>query len=199
MDIDVEEVRKRWGIILPEDYLRFHSGGLLINDFDRGLRLSRFWWFTPKQIAECSLPDYRIEQLVPFAQTWGRDHFCWWVDSGRPEWIADCPRDSNFAEGIAPHFTGFVYRALLQEFSGSWLVEQSVADVREILAGYARKVAPLLPPKWATVLIECTTREFVPGKAGNTYQFISPEEMKSFVSRDLNFPMLGSSFRQNRE
>lgn len=192
-----EQATTRWHFVFPEDYLTFYNTGMLTESPATGLRLSRFWWLTPAEIAGCDWPDYKIPELVPFAKTPGRDHFCWHKDGG---WVASCPRDSDFGEGFAPSFAGFVYRALLEEFAGTWLVsvlESDSAKVRTLLAEYSARAGALLPESWRDVLRDCGKRELI--QTEWDHQSIRSEEMNVIVQRDLAFPMLNRSFKQHMD
>src|SRR6266536_6595984 len=103
---DYDRVKARFGFSLPNDYLRFWNAGLLVNDLAKGLKVSRHAWLSPDEIAACPWPSYKLTSLIPCAQTWGRDHYCWYVQESGDAWIAECPRDSDFAEVFAPHFEG---------------------------------------------------------------------------------------------
>ena len=85
------KITDRFQFMLPDDYKKFSSAGLLVNDRATGLRVSRHSWFSPDDIASCQWPDYKIKSLVPCAQTAGRDHLCWFGAESGGAWIAECP------------------------------------------------------------------------------------------------------------
>ncbi|HXE51371.1 MAG TPA: hypothetical protein VN541_00055 [Tepidisphaeraceae bacterium] len=180
----------------PADYMRFLSAGALANDFKTGMRVSRLSWRSPKEIDSCLWPEYKIKSLVPCAQTPGRDHYCWSL-SDHPEnpWIAECPRDSDFAEGFAPHFEGFVFRALLEEMSGTWLTDDPNTAARMFRLNADRSRAGLRHV-WAEILDTLASRPVTFNQA-NSPRVISEEYAAQVVNSELAFPMLGKQFKQH--
>lgn len=190
-----ERVRERFHFSVPDDYRRFWDAGLLVNDRANGLNVSRHSWLSPDEIANYPFPSYKISQLVPFAETPGRDTYCWYVEASGENWIADCPRDSNFAEGTAPSFEGFVFRSLLEEFSDSWVIE-SLADMREVFEAYTARTREFLPDRWTAILMGYRSRESKHNRWGRP-QLIPEDHVKRIIGAELAFPMLGTEFRQH--
>jgi hypothetical protein len=193
--IDGDGVKARFGFSLPEDYLRFWRAGLLPRERATALNFSRYWLLSPDQIVDRRWPEYKIKQLVPCARTGGGDHYCWYVPESGDVWMADCPRDSDIATGFAPHFEGFIFRALLEEFADSWLIE----DPQEMTAtykDYARRVGEVMRPNWTEILIKLASQ----GPTINEWehlQVFSWREAQAIVNAELAFPMLNKEFAQH--
>jgi hypothetical protein len=190
-------IAARFGFTPPKDYDRFWVAGLLSNNQTTGLKLSRFRWLSPGEIADCPWPSYKIKSLVPFARTHGRDHFCWFTETATESWIADCPRDSDFGEGVASHFEAFVFRSLLEEFADSWLPQNS-SDAAEMFRAYAQRVRSVMRPQWEAMIAGYASREPIINRWGRP-SVISKEEFDSLVSAELAFPFLRHRFRQNTD
>lgn len=193
----IQIIESRFHFRLPDDYLRFWNAGVLVNDPEFGLNLSRFSWLSPQEIADCSWPSYKIDGLVPCAETPGRDHYAWYVQPGAPAWVADCPRDSRYGEGVAPHFEGFVFRSLLDEFSDSWLIDDTDEIVR-IYRQYMTRVRALFRKRWIEILLAFESRKATLNGEGRP-QLIPPEEVKNIVHAELAFPMLGREIVQHKD
>lgn len=136
--------------------------------------------------------------MIPFAETPGGDHFCWYLEDGRTTWIAECPRDEDFATGYAPSFDGFIYRALLEEYCATWLVsepELPAVVVRDLLIAYTTKVSETLPPAWLLTLNGVTSHAFV--QRGRLFGFITRGEVNELVERDLSFDVLNGALKQH--
>jgi hypothetical protein len=64
------------------------------------------------------------------------------------------------AEVFAPNFAGFLYRRLLEEFSGTWLTEMlSLKDVQALFVRYSEELTDVLQAEWVSVLRDLVRRE----------------------------------------
>ena len=192
--VNDEPIKARFAFTLPDDYVRFWNAGLLTNDVLTGLKVSRHSWLSPDMIAERPWPEYKIQELVPCAQTPGRDHYCWYRETDGA-WIAECPRDSDFGEGVAPHFEGFVFRSLLEEFTDSWLTED-INAIAIIFRRYTARVSGVLRPTWSEILRKCSLKRPTLNRWDRPH-VISEEETSAIINAELAFPMLRKSFRQH--
>lgn len=190
-----DRVMTRFHFSLPNDYMQFWNAGLLVNDHTKGIRVSRHSWLSPDEIADCPLPAYKMKSLIPCAQTPGRDHYCWQVTESVDAWIAECPRDSDFAEGFAPHFEGFVFRSLLDEFADSWWIEDQ-SLIAAIFREYATRVSSILRPSWAEAILKCAAGTPMLNR-WNRLGVISEEQASTIIRYELAFPMFGRGFRQH--
>lgn len=193
----LSKVKERFQFTLPNDYLTFFGAGLLENDQSTGLRVSRHFWLSPDEIASCQWPSYKTRSLVPCAQTPGRDHLCWFVAESEDPWIAECPRDSDMAEGFAPHFEGLVFRSLLEEFADSWQTVE-LNEVSPIYQRYVERVAKVMRRNWVEILWKCASQP-VGLNEWKRPKVISAEYMSHVISSELVFPFMGSEFRQHVE
>jgi hypothetical protein len=197
---DIENIKGRFDFDLPSDYLRFWESGILTNDIATGLNMSRFWWLAPNEIVTCSWSDYKIRQLIPFAKTPAPDHYCWYVQPGGNVFIADCPRDSNIATVCAPHFEGFIFRSLLEEFADCWQANRSLisnpVDLSHLAREYSLRVSGLLRLKWVEVLGKYAAQPLRMGPTGGP-QLLSWAEASRVIEQELAFPMLDKEFTQH--
>lgn len=199
---DYEVARERWGFEIPADYRRCWEAGLLNRDVCQGLCLSALRWLSPNEIATLDWPAWKISKLMPFAATFAGDHYCWFFESPGRVWVADCPRDSDFASGYAPTFEGFVYRAILEEFVNTRLgkiFELSDADLQALLIAIAERAARILPQEWSAVLNNFARRPLRSRmlRAVIIQSTASAVEVERVVKRDLGFAMLDREFRQH--
>ena len=197
-----EKIRERFEFSLPDDYLKFWNAGILVSDKVAGLWMSRYWWLTPDKIADIDQyqwPFYKIRSLVPCARTPGGGHYCWFVEKNGGVWIAECPRDSDFAEGFAPNFEGFVFRSLIEEFTGTWHIK-NLAGASAMFQRYAEMVRPLFRPRWADILANLASRRPVRSTmrgAEGCPCVLTQDEASEIVRSELAFPNLGKEFRQH--
>ena len=118
----------------------------------------------------------------------------WQSDHGIP--TAFCLRGANWGRGYAPHFVGTVYRALLEEFSGSML-DESAAKLGEIFHDHIDAVEPFLPPEWIATLRALAARK-ISFEDGEGF-VLEKEESLAIVRRDLNFDQLETEFDYVKE
>jgi hypothetical protein len=191
-------VRKRFGFTLPDDYLRLWALGLLNRHNSAWIEVSRHTWLSPDEIATIKWwPDYKIKSLVPCAQTGGGGHVCWVASRGRPKFIADCPRDSDFAKGFAANFEGLLFRSLLDEFSDTWLVEDDLAAASRKFRRDADLAASVLPNDWGVLLKKLARRRPSINKESGNPHVISFVEVAEIVKKELAFPNLDEPFVQH--
>src|SRR5690348_14105102 len=121
------EVDNRWGIRLPHEYLAMAHSGLLDSEHPNYLRLTDVRWFHLAHVFGQDIPEYWKPGVIPFAGSPKGDRLCWVLDwqNDRDTPTAFCLRGASWANGYAPNFVGTVYRALLEEFSGSMLEEST--------------------------------------------------------------------------
>ena len=194
---DADIIKSRFSFSLPADYMRCLGAGLLANDRLTGFEVSRYAWLSPDKIAGCVLPSYKITTLVPCAKTGGGDYYCWFVEAAGEAWIAECLRDSNFAEGFAPNFEGFVFRSLLEEFADTWLTTD-LGQAAEIFREYAVRSRRVLRTGWAEILVSLAANNPRLNRVEHP-QVVSEREVSEIIKSHLAFPSLGKEFRQNVE
>src|SRR5262249_49790972 len=101
--------------------------------------------------------------------------------------------------GVAPSFRGFLYRMLLEEFSGSWIVdnpedEEGKARIRRAV----EVICPQLPREWAQRIDELSRQ---PGDTDNDEGVcVCPRNgVKRIIEKDLAFLNLDVVFQQELE
>lgn len=192
-------IEKRYGFSLPNEYLALrYSGHLTWPEPEPKvyLHLSDFEWLTPEEIARYDFFD-QIPGLVPFAISARRDEWAWrtdWAVDGRVP-VVFCGRTTS-AAGYAPDFAGFLYRILLDEFSGTWITndfgpEGTVAQFHR----YVDWVAPLIPARFVAMLrwilaSNPKLRTLADGSEG----VFPREEADRIAARDLAFPHFDEEF-----
>jgi hypothetical protein len=191
----LESIKSRFQFSIPNDYLRLWHAGVLANDRESGIKLSRHKWLGPEEIADCPWPNYKIGQLIPCARTPGGDHYCWYVQPSGDVFIAECPRDSDFADAFSPDFEGFFFRSLLEEFNDTWLVDDFF-EASKLFNDYAQRVRGVLRKRWEEILLEYADQKPILNR-WNRPQVISDERLSSIIRTELDFPGMGKQFRQH--
>lgn len=150
-------VEERYGFKLPEVYRLLSDAGHLDPRGSDCLTLTDVEWLTPQDIAEYKFLDWQAPHktwFVPFAISARRDEWGWrldWAAGGEPP-VVFCERGPE-GYGYAPDFRGFLYHMLLEELSGTWLLEND-EDKRgkQAVARSVEIVSPHLPKHWVARL-----------------------------------------------
>jgi hypothetical protein len=196
----IVKIEERYGLTLPADYLSLlkedHLSWHGPNASPNFLFLTDLEWLSIDEIACYEFLD-QIPGLVPFAITARRDEWAWRVD-----WalhgvvpVVHCGNVDS-AYGYAPSFAGFLYRVLLEEFSGTWLPQDFGADgTVDQFHRYVDWVSPLLPVFWVGTLRKVLASHpkllcFSDGSQG----LFSREEADTIIARDLQFAHLDEEF-----
>lgn len=149
-------------LCLPDDFRTVWGQGLL--SLEKGIRLSDIRWMSPAAIAAFQRPSFLSESLVPFALTAGHSRFGWWKNANGKEYqfVVFSPADCDEAVIYAPDFTGFLYRAILEDMAdcwGSWLGDNAETDaVEQMVRTNVNLASPFLPESWARTLREIALR-----------------------------------------
>lgn len=192
-------IRDRYGIDLPPSYRTVLADGHFnTSPWDNYWELSDCEWLSLDDIATYDFLDFQITSdggFLPFAVSARRDEYCWRVDwavaSDEPP-VVFCERgESGF--GYAPHFLGFLYRKLLEEFSGHGPEnERGLVRLRRAVAGVSR----YLPQPWSARLQELARHDFTQwrkGKYGELF-LLSPDDLGAVINADLAFQHLNEKF-----
>jgi hypothetical protein len=194
---DYARIAERYDFIVPDQYRRVRATGLLDRGSPNELFLTDLEWLSTDAIAVYQFLEFEIKGLIPLARTARRDLFCWY-----PHWGTDkdipvtfCPRDDENATCYASDFVGFLYRILLEEFSGSWLVDSfGVADTAERFRRYAIDVSQFLPDSWATTLCQLSTEPLIELEQG-LYGVMNRRKCDDLIAKTLFFPRLNQEFK----
>jgi hypothetical protein len=194
---DYDLIEARHGLHVPGQYRAVRAKGLFDHDGPNELLLTDVDWMTTEAIANFRPLGFQIEGLVPFARTARRDLYCWypaWTsDKGIP--IAFCPRDDENAICYAPDFFGFLYRILLEEFSGSWLPEDYGIDgTAERFLRYAKDVGQFLPDSWADTLHQLSLRPLREVEK-EVYGVTERQKCDELIEKALSFSRLNEEFK----
>lgn len=157
-------------------------------------------WLSVEDIADGERPNYwKAEHLfIPFAQNGAGDVWCWY-----PAWSANSQapvvlahHDENAAEGFAPSFEGFLLRQLLQTFAE--IYEDNADFSRDELQQTARAelktLRPYLRDSWHALLSEIAARPLQRNESWGCVQFLTRDEAKQIVERELAFEHLNQEF-----
>ena len=139
MSTDNERFLSRFGFHLPVVYRSMSDRGLLASDHPHHLQLTDFHWLTMEQILANSMTPVSAGNLLPFAESGNGDRWCWntgWR-SQRGIAVVFIARDQRSGEGYAADFAAALYRKLLEEFSGSWLLGTFVHSTNELEGRFA--------------------------------------------------------------
>jgi hypothetical protein len=191
-------IEARWGFIIPEDYRRMELAGFFDHKSPHYISLSDVEWLRLADISSRGPMGLEIDGLVPFAMEGGGSTWSWMrdqtIDGLTP--IAHCPRDDERAEIFAPDFTSALYRLILQDLRGTWLIGdddiQTPADATLRFRRYVRELEPFFKPHWTARLNELLKRPFQKMDDGYTGVMRGPE-LRAILA-ELNFKELGLQF-----
>jgi hypothetical protein len=177
----------RYGFRFPPVYRALLEAEHLAGPADV-LQATDLEWLPPARIATYKFFLPPAAPLVPFAITARRDEWCWrldWAEAGEPAVVFR--ERGGLAVGYAPDFRGFLYRLLLEELSGSWLVEGPDDEPGQVVVRRSVEIAaPHLPAEWAGRLRELAARPWEETEDG-TVQTFHRSECEEIVARDLTF------------
>ena len=191
----VRAAETRYGFQFPPAYRALLIGGHLKARGDGLLALTDLEWLTPSEIAVYEPFRPLAAPLVPFATTARVDEWCWrldWQEAGEPAIVLRERGESGL--GYAPDFRGFLYRVLLEELSGTWLVEgpddtEGQAVVRQSIA----VAAPHLPAAWADHLQTLAAKPWKRSRDGTVRAF-PRSHCDRIVARALAFLHMDEEF-----
>jgi hypothetical protein len=194
---DYDRIAERYSLIIPEQYRSVRAMGLLDRGSPNELFLTDLEWLSTDAIAIYEFLEFEIKGLIPFARTARRDLFCWYppmaTDKDIP--VIFCPRDDENATCYASDFVGFLYRILLEEFSGSWLVDSfGVTGTAERFRRYATDVSQFLPDSWATTLCQLSTEPLIELEQG-VYGVMDRKKSRDLIAKTRFFPRLNQKFK----
>jgi hypothetical protein len=194
-------IEMRYGIHLPPLYRTL----LERKHFDHKhreshLSFSDHEWLTLEEIAQYKFLSWQAPSkswMVPFAISARRDEWGWRSDwqQGDDLPVVFCGR-SEEGFGFAPNFAGYLYRRLLEEFSGTWLME-APDDLKgkHELERTVHIVLPHLPSAWAKHIKTLSTKPWHKDKHGAICVF-PRSECDALVGDELAFPHLNEKFLQ---
>ena len=182
-------VLNRWGIALPNDYLRIWEAGLLESTSDRVIWLSDVQWLSPSDIEVFAWPTLFKANYVPFARSGRMDLYCW--QKSAPNYVAWCPRTEIIGKILAKDFRSSVYRLFLEELSCCRLadvLEISPSAVGAVLQSYVDRLEGQFKSDWIATLRSLLARE--PRFDGNVLAYATDAEIDQIVEQRLAFESL---------
>ncbi len=199
-----DQIEARYSFRLPPLYRELQALGC----FDHS-QSDKYIWFTDHRwlslhaIADHEFCEWQTDTrkfLVPFSHSARRDEWGWrldWISSEEPP-IAFCERGPE-GRGVAPDFKGFLYRMLLEEFSGTWVVESPDDDKGKAKIRRAvEAICPRLPGAWGKRIDELSRQPWYTDK--DKVVCVYPRtECNRIIEMDLAFPHLDEVFQQEAE
>jgi hypothetical protein len=198
---EYEVIEARYQFRLPPLYRELRAAGCF--DYtrpDKYIELTDHQWKSLQAIGRhefCPWQTYSQTFLVPFSHSARRDEWGWrldWIRGDEPA-IVFCERGPE-GKGFAPDFRGFLYRMLLEEFSGTWVVARPEDD--EGKAKIRRAVEAIcahLPGAWVKRIDELSRQPWYTERDG-TIRVYSRAECNRIIEQDLAFPHLNAVFQQ---
>lgn len=187
-----ERIQARWGMRLPDEYVLLSQTGALDFESANYLRLTQIKeWYIPAKIEGQIVQEYWKPNFIPFAASPVMDRLCWVTSWKSPAGIgtAFCFGSSSTALGYAPNFAGSVYRALLEEFTGSALIAMfGVDELKKTFQAYIELVLPIMLPAWVEKLRAITERKIE--VVDDLAILLSEAEANRIIETDLTFPEL---------
>lgn len=201
---DSDPIEARYSFRLPPLYRELQAAGHFDHSLpDRCLEFTDHWWKSSKAIAEhefCPWQSYTRNFFVPFSHSARRDEWGWrldWVIGDEPA-VVFCERGPE-GRGFAPDFRGFLYRMLLEEFAGTWLLENHRDENGKQMIGRAVKfICPHLPKEWSARIEKLSQQPWYTGEQGSICVY-ARSDCDRVIAQDLAFPHLDEVFPQEAE
>jgi hypothetical protein len=150
-DISWDTIEAEWGHRLPDLYQQIYADGLLDPQHPEYLQFTDLVWQNDLQIAAWEPDPRQVPGLLPLAESLTGDELCWYphIDPDHPHAVVWCPDDDEVARIYAPDFATCLYRLMLDECAGTWLVEEHDRDTaQQLLQRMAAALVPYLPAAW---------------------------------------------------
>ncbi len=192
----LDQIEQKYGSVLPDAYKSMHAAGWLDVKSPASLY---FWlleaeWMPLREIIEYEPDEDEQPGLVPFAFEGDGSYWCWWP-AAHPGAIVLCPRDCYEGEFYALSFVSFMYRRLL-DYAGC-VPRAEEPEARRYLRETTARLADYLPTSWQETLNTLASAELVQWTHGKTQGggFLTYGQKQEIIRRDVNFPLLGQTFR----
>ena len=188
MDKVQDELQRKYGQTLPDSWFDLANAQCFDIYAENHLQLSDIQWMKPEQILNWVYPADTIKEIMPFAHTGHDDTWCFArmlpeVDGQNP--VVFCPLEDEVAFAYAPHFTGFIFRYVLEEYACTCLTESySPGRSLAILGDYARHVSPFMPNVWAAILNDVSNRPLMELEHG-FFGTIHSEEAQQIIETEF--------------
>ena len=170
--------------------------GALITSVYLWLQDVKMWW-TAETILNFTPPSHHKDGFIPFASNPAGDFWCWSperaTEQGVP--VIFCPHDEMIAQVNAPHFTGWLYRRIL-EYAGGQMNKTGEAEARAWLVRWHTDLSPFLPPVWNETMLRLSQSPLLNWDEAGFAQhgFITPADAQAQIARDLAFAGLNQEF-----
>jgi hypothetical protein len=190
-------VEERYGFALPALYRSLSAADHFDHRGNACLDFTDVEWLKPLDIAEYEFLEWQAPHkkwFVPFAISARRDEWGWrldWAAGGEPP-VVFCERGPE-GYGYAPHFRGFLYRMLLEELSGTWLLQdENDEQGKQAVARSVEIALPHLPKPWRDQLESLAQKPW--RSSGGAICVYPRSECVQIVAKDLAFPHLNERF-----
>ncbi len=200
-----QAIETRYNFTLPEMYCQLEqSGRFSPANFNPAqpvqslyLWLAEVEWWSLAEIANYQPPGHHKPGFVPFASDGAGDFWCWWPlrASGLGTPIALCPHDYKVARLDAPHFTGWLYRRIL-DYARGHIDTAEEAEARDWFKRWRTDLGAFFLPQWNETLGHLATAPLKtrPELSYTQQGFLNPEEYQAIIKRDLWFEGLDEKF-----
>ena len=197
---DYKLVQTRYSFDLPPLYRELQTAGCF--DYTQPEKVILFTdheWMSLQEIAHFEFYEWQNksrEFFIPFARTRRRHTYGWrkdWINGEEAE-IVFCEH-GPFGSGFALDFRAFLYRMLLQEFSGTSLLKSpNDGNGKAKIRRAVQVICPRLPTDWARRIDELSRQPwYTEDKMNRVY---SMAHCETIIQMDLSFPHLDEEFRQ---
>jgi len=198
---DYELVEARYQFRLPPLYRELQSAGCFdYTQPEKYIEFTDHQWKSLPAIAGHEFCEWQTNTrtfFVPFSHSARRDEWGWRLD-----WITDAEPAIVFCErgdegcGFATDFRGFLYRMLLEEFSGTWVVESPEdEDGKSKIRRAVEVICPRLPRQWGQRIDELSRKPWYTDK-DKTICVYPRAECERIIAEDLKFSHLNEEFQQ---
>ncbi|MFW5845110.1 MAG: hypothetical protein ACOCXJ_02685 [Planctomycetota bacterium] len=197
----VDILRERFDFEPPSVYRELLATGCFDPQHPRHVQLTDLVWLDGERLRQWERDERQVPGLVPFAQTLNGDDWCWYpdIDPRLDAPVVFCPDEDEVAVLYAPDFAAFIYRALLEECTESFLVErEGFLRAGAVLADYIDTVAPMLPIGWSERLQALGRRVLRESDADAFYGVIDAAEYEGILRADIDYDRLDEEFAHLR-
>jgi hypothetical protein len=191
----------RLDFVAPETYRQLVRDGCSDPHHADHLQFTDLEWWQSSHVERWQPDPRQVTGLVPFAQTLSGHLWCWYpdIDPRLPAPVVFCPEEDEVAVLYAPDFGSWLYRVMLEELSGTFLVERvGMQQATSSLLHFADILQRYLPVEWGQRLRELSQGALTE-RQENFYGVISEEECEAIVHADIAYDRLDEEFEHIHE
>jgi hypothetical protein len=193
-------IETRFKFRVPQLYRDLHAAGHFSSGSDAYIELTDHRWMSVEDIASHEFQPWQtITQtfFVPFSSSARRDEWGWrldWTESGEPA-VVFCERGPE-GKGFGRDFRAFLYRMVLEELSGTWLLAHTNDEMGKArIAKTINAILPHMPPAWKRRIEELSGRPWIMKEKEGIFVF-PRSECDRIYGEDAPFSHLNEVFMQ---